>query len=297
MSARPSWIPSLVTPEVPNAIPYLEDFFDPSVAPYYYRSGTTGYGYPFTHQTYTGHPAWVVTIIGNPTSSDARNFGSVGCSGTSYTSTTRAYGVFDVYAGFSADQGLIVSLSGRGYPWNSAPNSIFGAWANPLQAVGLWRLAMGGVSSPSIRGWGWANLGEGIDWLSDPDTALASTDALIYYHNSHSAYGGAALGDLVVRAYNKNGTHTSVTLLTSAQIMSGIFYKFEVNIYGNLFNKTCDFYVDRVLKGTLNVANSTLTTGLCPTFGVIAKQVSATGRFLRLDTYYQELAQENNELR
>jgi hypothetical protein len=253
-SARSTDIPTLVTPRLPNAAGFFDDFLATAVGP-------AGFG-EVNPSTY-GHPAWQYTTLGG-------GGGSVGCGGS-----TTALGT--LVAAPNSGGGFIVETPGRTTAAAGAIN-----FGTTTKALGMWRFALSGSASSRIEGLGWVrtSLVTGTDWVTDPDTTLATTDAIVITRNA-SAYSGDAAGDLVARVYSTAGTdNDSAVLVTSANMGSG-YRKVEVYCDGA---GTLYFYHDNVLVWTKAVT-ALANTFYRPSFGIIP---SAASRIVNVDCLYQE---------
>jgi hypothetical protein len=253
-SARSADIPTLVTARLPNATGFFDDFLATAVGP-------AGFG-EVNPSTY-GHPAWQYTAL-------LAGGGNVGCG-----ASTTAFGT--IVAAPNSGGGFLVETPGRTTTAGGAMN-----FGTTTKSVGMWRFALSGSASSRIEGLGWVRsaLATGTDWITDPDTTLATTDAIVITRNS-SAYSGDAAGDLVARVYSTGGTDNDSAVLVTSANMSGNYRKVEVYCDGA---GTLYFYHDNVLVWTKTVT-ALANTLYRPCFGIIP---SAASRIVNVDCLYQE---------
>jgi len=255
MASRSADVPALVTPRLTNAASYFEDFVGVAVAAE--RFGETP-------PNLYGHPAYEYRSLN-------LGGGTVGLSGS-----TSAFGVLQLAP--ASGGGFMVSTPGR----NTTTGGAFAAGA-ATKSVGMWRWAFGGTSSNRIEGIGWVrqSLATSTDWVTDPDTALATTDAFLVTRNS-SAYSGDTAGDMVMRVYSTGGTDNDSLLLKASGSQDTNYHKLEIAFDGA---GSMRWYWDGTLVWTKTLA-ALADTVYRPVIGIVP---AAASKIIQADCLYQEV--------
>jgi hypothetical protein len=257
---RPPGCPSLVNGQPANAAVYFEDFYAATVAPYRFTDGVLACAH--------GHPSWEATAIGAG--------GAIGC-----TATSAAPGGL-VFNPTGAGDGFVVDSGGRST--TTAACLTIGGTISPEQLM-MVRMSHGTGSSNKDTGFGWiaSTLANGTNWLADPDTTLAATNALVITQHWTSAYSGDTAGDVVARLYSTGGTDNAFLQLVPAASANTVQNKYEVRWIGGAYY----FWYNGAYIGTLptTVING---SGAASRFSMsfIANAASKTCTF---DCYYQEV--------
>lgn len=278
-TTRDGQMPTLVSPQPPNAMTWFEDFNTTSAAPYRYQVGETATPNTVTHQAAFGSADWVVTAIQGTTNLVGAH-GSDG--GENYI------GCLALTAGNTSGDGVTVELGGR----STSPGNDVAVLGHPTtESVLMWRWRWDSGTDNHITGLGWlVTLPIGTDWLTDPDAAFAGTPSargLIIHRNSNAAYSDDDLGDLVARYYDGDdgSTNTSLVLCPAESLdaSNATWHKVEVRCESGI----AYIYYNETYAGTIDMTNAT-GDNYRPVMGF--KRTSSGGtRFLRVDAYLQEV--------
>lgn len=269
-SGRDASVPVLVTSPLANGVPYFQDFFDVPIANAGFASGATATPDTLINLAPLGGPGWIATESGAGTTGNVALI----------TNTNSAF----------LGCGLVTLLSGT-----AAANAVhldkaglldFG-FSNAIAAVGQWRVGWPtGNLAGANHGFGWVGStpAVGVNWLTDPNTTLAATSALVFTRHE-AVYAGSPAGDLVARLYDSAGTYNaSQTLVASASLAVNVGYKIEA-------------FFDAAALGLKIFVNEALTATF-PLTGLAALKTHrpsaittnvTNARNLYIDSYFQEV--------
>mgnify|MGYP001597792999 CR=1 FL=1 len=264
--------PSLVTPPLANSVGWFEDFFATAIAPVAYASGLIATPDTLTNVTPYGQPSWIGTEVVGTTSSIA----------PSSSSTAGFAGCGVVQIGCGPNIGDTMAMEA---------GSSLGAYGsvNANEMLAQFRVGFvtaSGASSNAGFGLLSSTTAIGTDWITDPDTTLNATAALVFTRHAAS-YSGDAAGDLVARLYDTAGVYNnSAVLLASASILANGPIKIEALLSFSLLS--CFIFVNGTLRATFPLTGIAAVKSARRVF--IMQVVAATTRIMLIDSYFQEVA-------
>lgn len=272
----------IVTPPIPaGGVWYWDDFYQFSAAPVAalaaaatiptWVSGLVATPATIANQAAYGHPPWRVTAIGTA------GAGSCGIS----TGNNAAAGLCALVSGATSGDGLLMESGGR--TTTAATHMFFGH--STLDAIAMWRLALS-QNTTVIQGFGWCSvLAAGTDWLTDPDTAFAAANAVVFHRDS------SGTGDLNLRVYENSGVGNSVTQILASASIGTSYRKYELrSSAGQLQVWYQDYAGGAGLVATVTMPTSWLASGVHMRVTTGVKTLAASSRQLTFDTYMQCVA-------
>lgn len=260
--------PALVTPALPQAWTFFEDFLMPTIGMTLWRAGTTAAPDTITHQSPLSGPVWGGTEI----------VGSAGLlTHIGMASTANYQGALSVTSGTSAND--LMSLA---FGCGNATGGALGYYSPTQSAIVQARFSLSSTTNHIGGLWLGSAIATGTDWVTDPDTTFAAAAGLCI-HRSTNAYSGDGAGELVARLYDSAGVYNNSAVLVAAPVTNQM-YKVEAFFDGPGLN--CYVYLDGVLKATFPL------TGLAAakTFGcsIQSLALAAFARSVTVDSIYAE---------
>jgi hypothetical protein len=275
-SVRDANVPTLVSPQPPNAMTWFEDFCTSSVAPARFAVGTVADPNTITHQAPYGNAAWSVGTIAGTTN-------KVGLHGSD--GEQNYIGCLSIATGTTVGNGAMIDMGGR--ETSSPGNDVFSLGSSEIESVGMWRWRYDSGTDLHITGIGWViGVAPGTDWITDPDTTLTTGTAggVIIHRVSDAVYSGDPAGALMLRTYDALGGTQFLQLASSILTDTATWHKVEVRSKeGILYVYYQDAYV-----GSLDISGHA-NDNCRPSAGFKRITSGATARALRIDCYYQEV--------
>lgn len=262
--------PALASPALANSVDYFEDFFDTPIGNAGWASGTTATPDTLVNLAPLGGPGWVATesagTTGNVSLIANTNTAFAGC------------GLLALLCGTAAANAVHVDL-------NYSSGFVF---SNTISAIGQWRVGwptgnLGGADC----GFGLvpASVAIGANWLTDPNTTLAATSALVFTRHN-AIYAGAPAGDLVARLYDTAGTYNaSQTIVTAASLLVNTGYKIEAFFDSSALS--LKIFANDVLTATFPLTGLVSLKAMRPS--AIHTNAAGAARSFYIDSYFQEV--------
>ena len=276
-SSRPAGVPALATPPLANGVCFFEDFFAPSLGTAGWASGATATPDTLTNLAPLGHPAWIAS----------EPIGTTGIVEALSSTVAWLNGCGTVNLKTGTTSGNTIALSQGATSTSGCATAVA---SSTQSALGQWRVAQTSAAhqAASNTGFGWISttLAFGSDWITDPDTTLATVAALVFTRHIAS-YSGDPAGDLVARLYAPAASYsaTSATIVAAAGMNATSAYKIEAFFDG--INQTLPIYVNGALVTTFSLASISATSASLRCEAII-QSTSAATKFLAVDSYYSE---------